>query len=54
MSKRNTKSTRDRKVPAKAPEPSRADVLNSRESAVSAREDAGDAREDAVARRERC
>ncbi len=52
MGKRDTTSTRHRKVPAKAPEPSRADVLNSRESAVSAREDAGDAREHAVARRE--
>jgi signal transduction histidine kinase len=52
MGKRDTASTRHRKAPAKAPEPSRADVLNSRESAVSAREDADEAREHAVARRE--
>ncbi|MEX2272656.1 MAG: ATP-binding protein [Vicinamibacterales bacterium] len=52
MGKRDTKSARHRKVPAKAPEPSRDDLLHSRESAVSAREDAGDAREHAVARRE--
>ena len=58
MSRRDTKSTRHRKVPAKAKAkakalaPSRADVLNSRESAVSARENAEEAREHAVARRE--
>jgi signal transduction histidine kinase len=52
MGKPTTKSMRNRRVPAKAPDPSRDDVLNSRESAVSAREDAEDAREGAVALRE--
>ena len=51
--RRDTKSTRHQAGAAKAPEQSRDDVLNLRESAVSAREGAEEAREHAVARRER-